>query len=74
VAPPQVANGGDNLQIWRIAANISNKQLRTSDKGWSSSLWVGRGLRTPHRKETNMSRNVSQDLRLGQNPGKDQSN
>jgi hypothetical protein len=31
------------LQIWRIAANIFNKQSQTVDKGWSSSLGVGRG-------------------------------
>ena len=29
--------------IWRVAANILNKQLRTADKGWSSTLGVGRG-------------------------------
>ena len=29
--------------IWRIAANILNKQSRTDDSGWSSSLGVGRG-------------------------------
>jgi hypothetical protein len=28
--------------IWRIAANILNKQSRTADKGWSSSLGLGR--------------------------------
>ena len=28
--------------IWRIAANKLNKQSRTADKGWSSSLGVGR--------------------------------
>jgi hypothetical protein len=38
---PAVANGGDGLQVWRVAANILNKQSRTSDKGWSSSLGVG---------------------------------
>jgi hypothetical protein len=27
--------------IWRGAANIFNKQSRTADKGWSSSLGVG---------------------------------
>jgi hypothetical protein len=27
----------------RVAANILNKQSRTADKGWSSSLGVGRG-------------------------------
>ena len=29
--------------IWRVAANILSKQSRTADKGWSSSLGVGRG-------------------------------
>jgi hypothetical protein len=26
--------------IWRVAANILNKQSQTADKGWSSSLGV----------------------------------
>jgi hypothetical protein len=43
MARPQVADGGDTLQFWRVAANILNKQSRTSDKGWSSSLGVRRG-------------------------------
>ena len=30
--------------IWGVAANILNKQARTADKGWSSSLVVGRGF------------------------------
>jgi hypothetical protein len=42
MARPQLADGGDGLQIWRVAANILNKQSRTADKGWSSSLGVGR--------------------------------
>ena len=28
--------------IWRVALNILNKQSQTADKGWSSSLGVGR--------------------------------
>jgi hypothetical protein len=40
----------DGLQLWRVAANILNKQLRTYDKGWSSSLRVGRGATTLHHK------------------------
>jgi hypothetical protein len=43
MARPQVADGGDGLRIWRVAANILNKQSRPADKGWSSSLGVGRG-------------------------------
>jgi hypothetical protein len=33
-----VAAGGDGLQVWKVAANILNKQSQTADKGWSSSL------------------------------------
>jgi hypothetical protein len=42
MALPQVADGGDGLQIWKVAANILNKQSLTADKGWSSNLEVGR--------------------------------
>jgi hypothetical protein len=42
-ARPKVADKGYSLQIWRVAANILNKRLRTADKVWSSSLGVGRG-------------------------------
>jgi hypothetical protein len=38
---PGVADGGDGLQIWMVAANISNKQWRTAGNGWSSALEVG---------------------------------
>jgi hypothetical protein len=48
MACPQVADGGNGPQIWRIAANILNKQSQTADKGWSSGLGVG--LTTPHHK------------------------
>jgi hypothetical protein len=43
MAHPQVADGGDGLQVWRVTANILNKESRTADKGWSSNLGVGRG-------------------------------
>jgi hypothetical protein len=33
----------EGLHIRRVAANILNKQSRTADKGWFSSLGVGRG-------------------------------
>jgi len=38
------------LSIWRVAENILNKQSRTADKGWSSSLGIGRGANncSPH--------------------------
>jgi hypothetical protein len=43
MARPQVTDGGNGLQIWRLDASILNKQSRRADKGWSSSLGVGRG-------------------------------
>ena len=42
MARRHVADGRDDLQTWRVAANMLNKQTRTADKGWSSSLGVGR--------------------------------
>jgi uncharacterized protein (UPF0254 family) len=39
----QVADGGDTLQVWRVAVNVLNKQSQTADKGLSSNLGVGRG-------------------------------
>jgi hypothetical protein len=49
MARPRVADRGDSLQIWRIPANILNKQSRTDDSGWPS-LGVGRGANNPHHK------------------------
>jgi hypothetical protein len=67
MARPRVADGGEGLQVWRVAANILNKQSRTADKGWSSSLGIGRGLTTPHRKTRNTLRNVTKGIGIGQN-------
>jgi hypothetical protein len=43
MARPQVANGGDGLQIWRVAANILSKQSRTADRkvGFQLGSWAG---------------------------------
>jgi hypothetical protein len=38
MARPQVAGGGEDLQIWRVAVNILNEQSRIANKGWSSRL------------------------------------
>jgi hypothetical protein len=43
MADHPVVDGGDGLQIWRVAAGVLNKQSWTADKGWSSSFGVGRG-------------------------------
>jgi len=50
---PQVADGGEGLQIWRVTANILNKQSQTADTGWSSSLGLGTEQTTPYCKESN---------------------
>jgi hypothetical protein len=36
-------DGGDGLQMWRVAANIFSKQLWMPNKGWPSKLGVGKG-------------------------------
>jgi hypothetical protein len=43
MVPSRLVDGGGGLRIWRVAANILNKESRTADKGWLSSLGVGRG-------------------------------
>jgi hypothetical protein len=63
----RVAGGGDGLQIWREALNVLNKQSRTVDKGWSSSLGLGEVLTNPHRKKVFFFYEmlVTQGLRIG---------
>jgi hypothetical protein len=41
-ARPRIVDGGDVLLLWRVAANIFNKQSRMADNGWYSSFGVGR--------------------------------
>jgi hypothetical protein len=63
MARPQVVDGWRNgLQLWRVAANILKKQSRTADKGWSSSLGVGRGA---NRKKLIMLRIIHRGLGIG---------
>jgi acyl-CoA synthetase (AMP-forming)/AMP-acid ligase II len=40
---PGFTSGILSPKLWRVAANILNKQLRIADKSWSSSLGVGQG-------------------------------
>jgi hypothetical protein len=65
MARPQDGNGGDGLQIWRTKANMPNKESRITDKGWFSSLEVGRGAITPQLKKGSVLRNVKRDVGLG---------
>jgi len=48
---PQVADGEDGFQIWKVAVSTLYKQSQTADKGWSSSLgFESRGLTIPYHK------------------------
>jgi hypothetical protein len=49
-----VADGGDGLHTWRVFATILNKHSRTADKGWPSSLGVGRGADNSSPLKTSM--------------------
>ena len=42
---------GDRPAIWRVAANILNKQSRTAEEGGSSGLEMGELPTNPHRKK-----------------------
>ena len=44
--------------IWRVAANIMNKQSRAADKGWSSSLGVRRGANNSSLLKRILLRNI----------------
>jgi hypothetical protein len=48
MARPQVASGGDGLQISRVAVNVLNKQLRKPTRGGCPAWGLGVGLTTPH--------------------------
>jgi hypothetical protein len=69
MARPQVADGGDALQLWVVAANILNKQLLKADKRWSSCLWAGCGANSfsPYKKAC--YENVQEALDVDRFPG-----
>ena len=53
LARPQVVDRGYGLQIWRVAANMLNKQSWTADRGDPPAWGLVEGLTTPHyKKET----------------------
>jgi hypothetical protein len=49
---PQGVDGGDGLQMCKVAANIMNKQSQTADKGGTPARELGVGLKTHHKKIT----------------------
>jgi hypothetical protein len=50
MARPQVADGGDGLQIWRVAAIILNKKSLTVEREWLCRLECWPGADNPHCK------------------------
>jgi hypothetical protein len=44
---PQVAGGGDGVQIWRVAAYTLNKLSRIADRGCFSGMRVGQVDKIP---------------------------
>jgi len=48
----------EQLPIWRVTANILNKQSRTADKGWSSILGVGSGANNSSLQKRILLQNV----------------
>ena len=42
----------------RVAANVLNKQSRTADKRWSSSLGIERGAKNSSLQKRNLLRNI----------------
>jgi hypothetical protein len=49
---PRVTDGGDGLQIWRVAENILNKQLQRAFEDRSFGLGIWQGLTTPNHKKS----------------------
>ena len=41
----EVTDGGDIFRVWKVTANILDKQLRTVEKWWSCGLGFGRGAK-----------------------------
>jgi hypothetical protein len=44
MARPQIEDGGDSLQIWRVAATILNKLRGQPTRGSSCACGLGRGI------------------------------
>jgi len=59
----RVADGEDDLQIWRVAANILNNQPRKADNGRHSSFGGGRGSNNYSVKKKQLV--TKQDLGIG---------
>jgi len=52
MARPRIGDGGDGLQILKVAVNILDKQPQQPIRGGPPAWGLGEGLTTPHRKKT----------------------
>ena len=50
MGPAQVADGGDGLQVWRVAEHIYNRSQRQPTRGGPPACASGESLTTPHCK------------------------
>jgi hypothetical protein len=48
---PGVVDGGDGLQVWRVAANIYSISRGQTTRGVPPAWGLGEGLTTLHRKK-----------------------
>jgi hypothetical protein len=44
--------------VWMVAVNILNMQSQRADKGWSSSLGLGKRLKTPHSENVSLLQSI----------------
>jgi hypothetical protein len=47
MARPRIADGGDGLQIWRVAANVLNMQSWLADSEWFCSWGLSGRIANP---------------------------
>jgi hypothetical protein len=65
MARPQLVYGAEDLRVWSVPANISNKKLRTVGKRWSSNLEFRRGANNSSPEERSKFQDCLQCLGLG---------
>jgi hypothetical protein len=63
MARPRAADGGEGLQIWRVAENTLNKQSRAGTRGGLPAWGLGGGPKIPHSKRS-LLRNGTQRFGL----------
>ena len=43
ISSPHFVDGTDDLHMWKVAANLLNRQASTDDKGWSFGMGIESG-------------------------------